>query len=55
MSAIDLDHQCHAVPGLFVADGSAVPGPPGVNTQVTIMAVATRAAERIAEALEDRE
>jgi choline dehydrogenase-like flavoprotein len=32
-----------------VLDGSTVPGPPGVNPQLTIMAMATRAAEKIAE------
>jgi len=47
-SVVDLDHQSHDVPGLFVVDGSTVPGPPGVNPQIIIMAMATRAAERIA-------
>ncbi len=47
-SVVDLDHQSHDVPGLFIVDGSTVPGPPGVNPQVIIMAMATRAAERIA-------
>jgi len=51
VSAIDLDHQCHSVPGLFVVDGSAVPESIGVNPQLTIMALATRAADRIAELL----
>lgn len=46
-SVIDLDHEVHDVPGLFVVDGSAVRGPVGVNPQLTIMAVATRAAESI--------
>jgi choline dehydrogenase-like flavoprotein len=47
-SVVDLDHEAHDVPGLFVVDGSTVPGPPGVNPQLVIMAMATRAAERIA-------
>lgn len=47
-SVIDPDHQLHDVPGLFVIDGSAVPSSLGVNPQVTIMALATRAAERLA-------
>lgn len=51
-SAIDMDHQCHHLPGLFVVDGSAVPASIGVNPQETIMAMATRAAERIAEIME---
>ena len=50
-SVVDLDHQAHELPGLFIVDGSTVPGPPGVNPQVTIMAMATRAALRIAEHL----
>jgi choline dehydrogenase-like flavoprotein len=48
-SVVDLDHQSHDVPGLFIVDGSTVPGPLGVNPQITIMGMATRAAERIAE------
>ena len=47
-SVVGLDHQTHDVPGLFVVDGSTVPGPPGVNPQLTIMALAVRAAEQIA-------
>jgi choline dehydrogenase-like flavoprotein len=48
-SVIDKDHASHDVPGLFVVDGSAVRGPLGVNPQLTIMALATRAAARIAD------
>ena len=48
-SVVDFDHQLHDVPGLYVVDGSTVPGPLGVNPQITIMAMAARAAERIAE------
>ena len=48
-SVIDTDHASHDVPGLFVVDGSAVRGPLGVNPQLTIMAMATRAAARIAD------
>jgi choline dehydrogenase-like flavoprotein len=50
-SVVDLDHQAHDVPGLFVVDGSTVPGPPGVNPQLTIMALAVRAAEKISQRL----
>jgi choline dehydrogenase-like flavoprotein len=46
-SVVNLDHETHDVPGLFVVDGSTVPGPLGVNPQLTIMAMATRAAARI--------
>jgi choline dehydrogenase-like flavoprotein len=50
-SVVGLDHQTHDVPGLYVVDGSTVGGPIGVNPQLTIMAMATRAAEKIAERL----
>lgn len=50
-SVIDADHRMHDVEGLYVVDGAAVPTSLGVNPQVTIMAMATRAAERIAAAL----
>jgi choline dehydrogenase-like flavoprotein len=50
-SVVGLDHQAHDVPGLFIVDASTVPGPIGVNPQITIMAMATRAAEKIAERL----
>lgn len=46
-SVVGLDHQAHDVPGLFIVDGSAVRGPLGVNPQLTIMAVAARAADQI--------
>ncbi len=49
-SVVGLDHQVHDVPGLYVVDGSTVPSALGVNPQLTIMAMATRAAEKIAEA-----
>jgi choline dehydrogenase-like flavoprotein len=50
-SVVGIDHQTHDVGGLFIVDGSAVPGPVGVNPQLTIMAMATRAAEKIDERL----
>jgi cholesterol oxidase len=37
---IDLDCQVHHYPGLFVIDGSNVPGNPGVNPSLTITALA---------------
>jgi len=51
-SVVGLDHQTHDVPGLFLVDGSTVPGAPSVNPQITIMAMATRAADKIAEQLD---
>jgi choline dehydrogenase-like flavoprotein len=44
---VDLDNAVHDVPGLFVVDSSTVSGPLGVNPQLTVMALATRAADRI--------
>jgi choline dehydrogenase-like flavoprotein len=46
-SVIGPDHEAHGVERLFVADGSAVPSSLGVNPQMTIMAMALRAAEII--------
>lgn len=50
-SVVNQDHQVHDTEGLYVVDGAAVPSSLGVNPQVTIMALATRAAEKIAAAL----
>ncbi|MBZ0121715.1 MAG: GMC family oxidoreductase, partial [Sandaracinaceae bacterium] len=50
-SVVDLAHECHDVPNLHVVDGSTVPGPLGVNPQITIMSMATRAAGLIDERL----
>ena len=46
-SVLGPDHEVHDVERLFVADGSAVPTSLGVNPQMTIMAMALRAAEII--------
>jgi choline dehydrogenase-like flavoprotein len=46
-SVLGPDHQSHEVAGLYVTDGSAVPTPLGVNPQMTIMAMALKAAEGI--------
>ena len=50
-SVIDQNHQLHDCAGLYIVDGAAVPTALGVNPQITIMALATRAAEKIAAAL----
>jgi hypothetical protein len=46
-SVLGPDHEVHGVEALYVADGSAVPTSLGVNPQMTIMAMALRAAEII--------
>ena len=46
-SVLAPDHETHAVRALYVCDGSAVPTALGVNPQMTIMAMALRAAEII--------
>jgi choline dehydrogenase-like flavoprotein len=51
-SVVGPEHETHDVHHLYICDGSAVPGPPGVNPQVTIMALALRAADSIARRLE---
>jgi len=50
-SVVDLDHQTHDTRALYIVDGSTVPSALGVNPQITIMAMATRAAARIDDAL----
>src|SRR5690606_26885348 len=43
----DSDHQVFGWHGLYVMDGSSVPSSLGANPQVTIMAMAARAAARV--------
>jgi choline dehydrogenase-like flavoprotein len=50
-SVVGPDHRVHDVRDLYVTDGAAVPSSLAVNPQVTIMAMATRAAEKIAASL----
>jgi choline dehydrogenase-like flavoprotein len=46
-SVVDLSAQLWDLPGCYVADASLFPTAIGVNPQITIMALATRIAERI--------
>ncbi|MAE70806.1 MAG: GMC oxidoreductase [Gemmatimonadetes bacterium] len=46
-AVVDFDHRVFGTDNLYVADGSVVPTSLGVNPQVTIMAMAHRAAERL--------
>lgn len=48
---IDFDHRVFGTDNLYIADGSAVPTSLGVNPQLTIMAMALRAADRVAASL----
>jgi choline dehydrogenase-like flavoprotein len=48
-SVVDEYHESHDVPGLYIVDGSSVPSSIAVNPQLTIMALATRAASLMAE------
>ncbi len=52
-SVIGPTQECWDVPGLFVCDGAAVPGPLGVNPQVTIMALSERAAQFVERRVEE--
>jgi choline dehydrogenase-like flavoprotein len=48
VSVCDGDHRVWGVPNLFVADGSAMPTQGSANPALTIMAAASRLAERLA-------
>ena len=51
-SVIGPTHETHEVPSLYITDASAIPSSLAVNPQMTIMALATRAAEHIHKALQ---
>jgi choline dehydrogenase-like flavoprotein len=46
-SVVDSDHRVWEVPNLFVADGSVMPTQGSANPAITIMALASRLAERL--------
>jgi choline dehydrogenase-like flavoprotein len=47
-SVVDADHRVWGVPNLFVCDGSVMPTQGAANPALTIMALASRLAERLA-------
>jgi choline dehydrogenase-like flavoprotein len=56
-SVVDANQRAWAVPNLFLADGSVCPTQGSANPALTIMALASRLAERMAsgEAMRDDE
>src|SRR5919109_1247163 len=48
-SVVDSDHRTWEVPNLFIADGSVMPTQGSANPALTIMALASRLAQRLAE------
>ena len=43
---VDAECRVHGYPGLYIVDGSIMPGNPGVNPSLTIAALAEYAASR---------
>ena len=46
---IDADHRVFGVPNLFIADGSVMPTQGSANPALTIMALSSRLAQRLAD------
>ena len=46
-SVVDADHRCWGIPNLFIADGSVLPTQGSANPALTIMALASRLADRL--------
>jgi choline dehydrogenase-like flavoprotein len=53
-SVVDFEHRVHGMENLYVVDGSTVPTSLGVNPQITIMAMAERAATLLSDRLQRR-
>jgi len=53
-SVVDLDGQVWDLPGCYVSDASVFPTAIGVNPQITIMAMAMRIGERLAQYVQSR-
>jgi choline dehydrogenase-like flavoprotein len=47
-SVVDAEHRVWGIRNLYVADASTFPSASGVNTMLTVMAIAHRAASAIA-------
>lgn len=50
-SVVDQTCRVHGLDNLYICDGSVVPGPLGVNPQITIMAFAKRLGDRLGRSL----
>ena len=48
-SAVDRNGKVHGVEGMYVGDGSLIPRTLSVNPSLTIMALATRLADHLAQ------
>jgi choline dehydrogenase-like flavoprotein len=48
-SVVDSDHRAWGIPNLFIADGSVMPTQGSANPALTIMALASRLAERLSQ------
>jgi choline dehydrogenase-like flavoprotein len=48
-SVVDSDHRAWGIPNLFIADGSVMPTQGSANPALTIMALASRLAQRLAD------